>query len=309
VKIAIIDIDSTKMPNLALHKISKYYKDAGDDVEWNPLRMWTALADKIYVSCIFKENYSEAVEWEGQAEIGGSGYSLTKQLPPEIEAVRPRISLGFTTRGCIRRCPFCIVPQKEGRFRLVGDLYDLWDWKSEDVIILDNNILADANHFVYICKQSLYPQIRLDFSQGLDHRLLTPEICSWLKKIKHKQCKFAWDSPDDIDSVDKAIKMLAKADIKQSRWYCLVGFDTTFEQDLMRLNYLREHGQRAFTMRYKNTAGNMLLARWSNQPSVFYSMNFQQFLAVPRNVNYYKKYYDEISQYMDPGQPYMDRFH
>ena len=116
--ILIIDIDS-RIPNLALKKVELYYTRLGEKVAWN-MPIYAAIADKVYVSCVFSKNRHLAEEWEGRAEIGGSGYSLSKELPPEIEAVRPKINFGFTTRGCIRNCPFCIVPEKEGKFRVAA---------------------------------------------------------------------------------------------------------------------------------------------------------------------------------------------
>ena len=294
--ILIIDIDS-RIPNLALKKVVLFYQKMGEKVVWN-MPIYADIADKVYVSCVFSENRHLAEEWEGRAEIGGSGYSLTKELPPEIEAIRPRINMGFTTRGCIRNCPFCIVPEKEGKFRIVGDLYDLWDEKSKDVTILDNNILADPKHFAYICKQSIYPKIRLDFNQGLDHRLLTPEICHWLRRIRHKEYRFAWDFPEDQDSVEKALKMLKEAGINRSMWYVMVGFNTTFQQDLMRLDFLRERKQTAFVMRYRKTRGNLLLGQWANKHNVFKAVSFGEFLRLPRYQIYRVKYADEVEPYL-----------
>ena len=144
-KILLINIDSTK-PNLALKKIEKYHKDKGDEIVWD-FPLMAAWADKIYVSAIYTWSKDKCGEWEGRAEIGGSGYDLKKTLPPEIENVRPRINMGFTTRGCVRRCPFCIVSEKEGGIRAVGDIYDIWDGRSKEVELLDNNILALPDHF------------------------------------------------------------------------------------------------------------------------------------------------------------------
>ena len=99
-KVLLIDIDST-IPNLALKKIEKYYIDKGDTVTWNN-SLDRLISDKIYVSCIFPENKNKCRDWEGSAEIGGTGYDIKKKLPEEIEMVKPKINWGFTTRGCIR---------------------------------------------------------------------------------------------------------------------------------------------------------------------------------------------------------------
>lgn len=298
-RIAIIDIDSTGFPNLALKKIEKYHVDRGDEIMWNPMPLWATIADKVYVSCVFDKNKAQAAKWEGLAEIGGSGYDLAKKLPEEIEKVRPRKNFGFTTRGCIRNCRFCIVPKKEGKFRIVGDLYDLWDWKAKDVTILDNNILADPKHFIYICKQSLYPKIRLDFNQGLDHRLLTPEICHWLTRIRHKEHRFAWDNIRDMRTIQSALRLLKASGLKTNFWYILVGFDSTFGEDYRRVMFLREQGQTVFIQRYEKTPGNMLLARWANQHNIYRKMSFPDFLQLPRNKRYREKYAEAIEGYFD----------
>jgi len=280
--ILIIDIDS-RIPNLALKKVEKYHLDRGDTVTWNmPLMRWEA--DKIYVSCVFEWNRHKCKEWVGDANIGGSGWDLYKKLSPEIEAVKPRINLGFTTRGCIRNCEFCIVPKKEGRIEVVGDLLDLWDGKSKTIRILDNNIMALPEHFKMICQQARDNKIRLDFD-GLDARLLNDDLCNELTTISHAEYRFAFDKISDRNSVERAIKLLKAHGIMQSTWYVLVGFDTTIEEDFERLNYLRDNGQAAFVQRYNYCKGKeyIQMARWANQHHIFKGMTWKQFCNHPEN--------------------------
>lgn len=127
-KVLLVDADS-KIPNLALMKIAQYHKSQGDTVGFgvnNP--------DKIYCSIVFKKNRHSAdglrfLYPDAELDIGGSGYSLEKKLPDDIESLSPDYSIypdcdsyyGFTTRGCIRRCHFCIVNKKEGLFRRLYD--------------------------------------------------------------------------------------------------------------------------------------------------------------------------------------------
>lgn len=291
-KVLLIDIDS-KIPNLALKKIEKYHLDKGDEVIWN-LEIFKFNVDRIYVSCVFDWNKNKCKEWEyfvekGIAIIGGSGYDLTTELPPEIESVKPRINLGFTTRGCIRNCSFCVVPKKEGKLKIVGDLLDLWDGKSKEVVLLDNNILALPEHFKLICKQARDNRIIIDFNQGLDHRLLNQDIVNELKTIKHKEYKFSFDDPRYISSVDRAITLLQKNKINRCTWYVLVGFNTTFEEDLFRLIYLRKRNQNAYVQRYNYKNGDkkyIALSRWANQHHIFRAMTFEQFINRNENLNY-----------------------
>ena len=115
-KVLLINIDSV-IPNLALHKIAKYHSDRGDEVIWD-FPLLASQCGKTYVACVFSKNRnSVAATWDGIAEIGGSCWDLNTELPPEIESQKPRINLGFTMRGCVRKCDFCIVHKKEGKAR------------------------------------------------------------------------------------------------------------------------------------------------------------------------------------------------
>lgn len=108
-KIGLIQIDGT-MPNLALMKLSAFYKQKGFDVifiDLSTLGIKNWIASKIFV--------------------GGSGYDLKADLPKEIEEITPDYegfkldhSIGFTSRGCFRNCDFCIVQEKEGAIKEVN---------------------------------------------------------------------------------------------------------------------------------------------------------------------------------------------
>ena len=280
-KVLLINIDSKRMPNLALKKIEKYHLNRGDEIMWD-MPLARLIAGKIYVSCIFERNRKKCFDWEDDPKclIGGSGYDLKITLPEEIEKVKPHINLGFTTRGCIRHCEFCIVPEKEGRIRIVGNLLDLWDGKSKDIILLDNNILALPKHFKLICKQARENKIRLDFNQGLDCRLLDQDIVDELKSIRHQELHFAWDNFEDFESVRSAIKLLRKNNINRCNWLILVGFNSDFECDLTRVNYLRSENQNAYIMRYngKTTPKLTRLSRWVNNRAWFHSITWEEFL-------------------------------
>lgn len=293
-KILIVNIDST-IPNLALKKIERFHLDRGDEVFFD-LPMYRNIADKIYVSCVFSENKSKCAEWEGTALIGGTGYDISVRLPLEIENVKPKINWGFTTRGCIRKCPFCVVPKKEGKIKVVGDIYDIWDGKAKEITLMDNNILALPVHFKKICAQLREEKIKVDFNQGLDFRLLNQEIVNELKTISHKEYHFAFDSPSYLPRVGKAIGLLAKNGIKRSIWYVLVGFDTEFSEDIMRLNFLKDHNQNAFVQRYHTVYYKpeyIKVARWANQHRMFHGMTFEQFIESDKK--YHKdKYCHEL---------------
>lgn len=275
--ILIINIDS-KIPNLALKKIEKYHKEKGDKVIFD-FPLMAHKADKIYVSCIFTKNRYLTQEWEKyqKAQIGGTGYNLYTKLPPEIENIKPRINWGFTTRGCIRKCCFCFVPEKEGNIKVIGDIYDIWDNKNKDLVIMDNNILAVPNHFKKICLQLRKEKIRVDFNQGLDIRLLNEDLIQELKTISHKEYKFAWDGKEDLEY---KFQWLYKH-LKRCTIFVLCGFKNTFEENLEKFNIIKNIGHNGYCMRYETVYKEkryIQLARWVNQHHIFNTMSFEDFL-------------------------------
>lgn len=281
-RVLLLDIDST-IPNLALKKVEKYHLDRGDEVIWN-MPMYLNQADKYYASCVFTKNRGEALKYKQlcpELIIGGTGWDLTTKLPMEIDSVLPRINYGFTTRGCIRKCPFCFVPQKEGMIHSAGDIYDIWDGKSKQITLMDNNILALPEHFEKICNQLIKEKLSVDFNQGLDIRLLTPKLCELISKIKFStDIRFAFDNPKLAKTIRRKLTMLQEYTTKRCLFYVLVGYDTTFEQDMERLNLLKEWGCNAYVMRHENTPNEkhyVRMAEWANQHWCFHKYDFETF--------------------------------
>jgi hypothetical protein len=270
--------------NFALDKIRFYHTQKGDEVE-DYFHLNYDSYDKIYMSSIFSWTPKIYIP---KAIIGGSGYDVHIKLPPEIEEIKPHLNYGYCTRGCVRNCKFCLVRSKEGYIKPDGDLLDLWDGKSDTVRLLDNNALALLEHFYVVGNQAIDNHIKLDITQGLDFRFLTNEICTFLKKIPHVEYHFAFDNPALKSKVRQAIMMLQNAGIQRSTWYVLVGFDTTFQEDLERLNFLRFWRQNAYVQRYNllDKPEYIPLARWANQHHIFQGMSWQEFINRPENNSY-----------------------
>jgi len=293
-KVLLLNIDS-KLPNLALRKLEMWHRQQGDNVTSDLIHFYSA--DKVYGSCILTRNkernssnrkqsfVSDFLKLRSDIVMGGTGYDLSVKLPPEVEAIKPKINYGFTTRGCIRNCPFCFVPKAEGNIRIVGDVYDLWDHQSRTITLLDNNILAVPEHFEKICSQLIKEGLSVDFNQGLDIRLLTPKVCELLATIKIKsEIRFAFDYPELEDIVRDKIALLRQYRIRQHPFlYVLVGFNTTFEQDKHRLEVLKELDCRAYVQRHENTPKEkryIRLAQWANQFWTFAKYDFETFCVV-----------------------------
>jgi len=299
-EILLINIDS-KLPNIALHKIEKYYLDKGDNVTWD-MPLYSDTSDKIYVSCIFTKNRNKCTFYEGIADIGGTGYDIHKRLPKEIEDISLKINYGFTTRGCVRKCSFCFVPEKEGNIHVVGDLYDIWDGKSKEVVFLDNNILALPEQFKKVCEQSNKEKLEIDFNQGMDIRFVTEETCELIKQTKFKIVRFAFDSSKDEEIINRKIRLLNKYNV-HAMFYVLVGFESDFSDALKRINYLIKHKQRAYVMKHENCDNDkryMALARWCNSPLFGKgTLPFKTYLTESEDGSRYIKYFksEEINSW------------
>lgn len=285
-RILTVAIES-RLPNLALAKIRTYYERRGYEVVQNYKRL-TQRVEKVYVSCLFSWNLGKALTWlkcKYPVSLGGSGVSIYSKLPPEVEIIKPRINWGFTTRGCIRRCQWCSVHVREGQFRVTGDLLDLWDGESKKVTLLDNNILASPEQFQHVCWQARIHDIKIHFSQGLDYRLLDRSAALVLRDTRRERLWFSFDEPKNYDGVDKCISELEAVGIRQSMWFVLVGFNTTFEEDLKRINFLRRRKQHVYLTRYNflRTPQNVLLARWTQGFKYFRKLSFSEFLSLPQN--------------------------
>lgn len=282
-KIGLIDVDGHNFPNLALMKISAWHKARGDDVEW-----WWGFGeyDRVYMSKVFDETYSQDIPepFNTKETIkGGTGYGLSNALPDEIEHIYPDYSLypeltkdtafGFLTRGCPRNCGFCIVSEKEGKCsRKVANLAEFWQGQKH-LKLLDPNLLAAPEH-IELLQQLADSGAWVDFTQGLDIRLVSEKNIEALNRVKSKMLHFAWDNPKD--ALEPLFERFAKAssvkDFRRRRVYVLTNFGSTHEQDLYRINTLTVLGYDPYVMIYDKPNAprqTRMLARWCNNKRIF----------------------------------------
>ena len=181
-----MDVDGT-LPNLALMKLSRCFKAQGRKVALARGVKELPRAGTVLASCVFstapsamrveilRRRYGAAVQ------VGGSGVDLRLRLAPDIEALAPDYSLypelgdralGFLTRGCPRRCPFCVVPVKEGAPRQVSDLDTLLQDRQK-LVLLDDNLLAHPSA-LGLLEEMARRDLAVNFNQTLDVRMLRP---------------------------------------------------------------------------------------------------------------------------------------
>jgi len=276
-RIGLYNVDS-KLPNLALMKISAWHKFKSDEVRWCHTPIEAMTFDKVYGSQIF----TDSERWNSpNLEMGGSGFDKKKKLSQEIDDMFPDYSLypdfkdsiGFTTRGCIRKCEFCFVPEMEGgihEYRNIGGIYR----GSGNIILFDNNILAVEGKIQEVLEFCKNNKCKVDFNQGLDCRLVSSSIAKIIleyRSVIRPYIRFAFDSLDYKGSVERACKLLG---IKRMFWY--VYCDEDYESALERLLILKRYKQTPYLMRNKSLKGQkkfITLAKWVNSMGGFHGMD------------------------------------
>lgn len=308
--IGLIDVDGHNFPNLCLMKLSSYHKSLGNTVEWHSPN--TSMYDIVYMSKIFSDEYSKPVsEPLNTKEVikGGSGYAiqlvngkevynkeLDPDLPYEIEHMYPDYSLypemtgygknkknqtayGFLTRGCPRGCSFCHVASKEGRCsHKVADLSEFWSGQGT-ICLSDPNILA-CREYKDLLQQLVDSGAKIDFNQGLDSRLLTPEKAEYLAKMNLKTPHFAMDSMESMEQVKRGLKMYVNAykrihgcwNWRNAKVFLLTNFNTTHDQDMQRIHVIQECECYPYVMIYNKPSAPQItrrLQRWTNSVACY----------------------------------------
>lgn len=294
--------DDGKLPNLALMKLSTFYKHQGFQVVLEHIDNPSGQkADMVLCSVLFTWNKQKAEKLRklySNIVFGGTGWDLSIKLPPEVESCKPDYDLygvghiyprikgimtrearerkaqeivyagiGFTSRGCVRKCGFCVVPRKEGRLHQDAPIKDLINPRSNVIILLDNNLTADPDCIEKL-KEIKERNLVVDITQGIDVRLMTPEIAQALSEVTHlRSLHYAWDLMPYEHQVMNGIQTLSKV-VNKRRHMCfmLVGYNTTFEEDMYRYRRLREIGVDPYVMIYNKKSTYQLhhFARWVN---------------------------------------------
>ena len=284
-KVGLIDVDGHNFPNLALMKLSAWHKAGGDTVEW-----WVGNLihyDLVYKSRVFDDTYSKDgydVYNADRVICGGTGYDLKNKLPDEVEHIYPDYGLygitdtayGYLTRGCPRGCSFCIVAEKEGRCsRKVADLAEFWHGQ-KNIKLLDPNLTA-CRERMELLQQLADSKAWVDFTQGIDARLLTKEVVEALNAVKIKMLHFAWDDMNQSEAVLRGLALYGKRGRlgeRQRRVYVLTNYGTTMEENLYRIYKLREMQFDPYVMIYdKPHAPEEIrrLQRWVNNKRIWRS--------------------------------------
>lgn len=306
-KIALIDFDS-KIPNLAIMKLSTYFKNLNYEVDvfkfgFNAYPSKRKIKKKLFDGSEYEQVHASIIFTTNKNNLrivncsnvnyGGTGCDIKKELPPEIDRCEPDYSIypendrsyGFITRGCIRNCYFCFVPKKEGKIRQYSTVGDIVRHKK--VIFMDNNILGWHKH-KDIFREILQRDINLTFNQGLDIRLIDDENAELLSKMNYMgEYIFAFDDIKNKDVISRKHEIVKKYISKDwaTKFYIYCNPDMNPIEIKERVDWCRGNKALPYIMRdfscYTDENSNFYtdIASWCNQPGLFKNMTIEDFMA------------------------------
>jgi len=328
-KIGIIDADllsnnSHRFPNLALMKISAYHKYRRSDkvtllMNYNDIEKY----DMVYISKVF--DYTEIpidIMKYDNIYYGGTGfyYELMPDLPDFMEHMKPDYilyhswignmmregakrkefeyyldySIGFTTRGCFRKCEFC-VNKKYDKVQLHSPVKEFLDEDKPYICLLDDNLFGYPK-WKDIIEELIATKKSFQFKQGLDLRLMTDEKARIMSNVKYKgDYIFAFDDIMDRDLIEEKLTLWRKYNTKTTKLYVLVAYGSQGIGDIHsmfeRIKILMKYQCLPYIMRYKDYKDSEFygtyvnVARWCNQPSQFKKRSYREWCQANVEVN------------------------
>jgi len=166
-------------------------------------------------------------------------------------------SIIFASRGCNNRCPYCAVWRIEGSLNSCRrSIKNLVYPKHTRIIFWDNNILQSPywrqifDELVFFCKVR---NMKIDFNQGLDARLITDEVAERLGQLRLQCVRLAYDKDSYERYVERAVEKIAACGIRRRSIliYLLYNFDDDPESFFRRMRNVLDWGCVVYPMRFE----------------------------------------------------------
>ena len=300
--VALYDVDS-RIPNLALMKLSAWHKARGWNVRLVRHSGEAIPADAHFAATIFHRSSSRrrvAALRETLGDslvVGGTGWNLHTRLPAGAERMFPdyslyghsRYAVGFLTRGCVCRCPFCLVPRKEGRLRRCPGGFDAFVPPGQKhVVLLDNNLLAHPAA-AEMLRETVRRGYAVNFSQSLDIAYLTQPLFDILRQVDSQNARFTrrqfYFSVNDVSDIvrfENARPWLKSLGEDAVSVILLYGYNTRLSEDYVRMRMLRRFRFIPFFQEYWPLPGFP-----ARQPDDFFDMDLREVIRLTFRSNGY----------------------
>jgi hypothetical protein len=274
----------TRFPPIGLLKLASHHRNKGDSVELvRGKKQVKMVPNRIYVTSLFTYSWKpvhDAVKYykfiypNVELWLGGIYASLMPEhamlsgadrvyrgLFTEAEDVMPAYdlvpnwngSIIFSSRGCLRKCGFCAVPKLEHNPNGIRySIKDLVFQAHDRLIFWDNNILANDN-WEAIFNEVIELNLKVDFNQGLDARLITDESAELLSQLKLNFIRIAYDTNLVGPSVKRSIDLLHEHGVRKKKIivYTLFNFDDAPDDFFGRVKNILNWGAACYPMRFE----------------------------------------------------------
>jgi hypothetical protein len=287
-RLLLVDVDS-KIPNLALMKVSARYKMEGYETGFDITNPSLIVASIVFSKNSWKADAIRSMYPGVPLLVGGSGYRLGLNLPDIVEFIRPDYDLypstysqGFTTRGCGRNCHFCIVPKKEGKLVRWQHPKDFHDGRFDTIYLMDNNWLMDRGWFMETSGWIADHDLKV-MEGGMDIRCVDEGVARRLSELKFKgTLKFAFDFLELKDVVQKKCAILKDCGLisHDTIFYVYTESDADFDSALERCQLLRSIGVSPFIMwdqKSRKSSRIRKLIHWANRPRLFWATEWEDY--------------------------------
>lgn len=322
-----IELSKNELPNFDFVMLDNITKDNKKYVRY--YKEQDIIFEKIFISKVFTGTLiNENLLKLQNVEYGGTGffYDKAKPLAYEIEhhmpdyhlydkwieemislGSRPKdfeyytnYSIGFTTRGCFRKCQFC-VNRNCSKVDFHSAIGEFLDPSRKYICLLDDNVL------VYPGWKGIFTNLQatgkyFQYKQGMDERILDDEKAKMITKSKYKgDYIFAFDNISEKELIQSKLRLWRSHSSKTTKFYVFCGFDRNNKwdkdfwlQDIVdtfeRVKILMRYGCLPYIMRFERYEDSpyrgmyINFARWCNQPSFFKKKSFREFCLM-KNAN------------------------
>jgi len=213
--------------------------------------LWRPQADMVHVSVAFTWDIEEGkrlrdawAQYYPMVNLGGPAFNNG-----DSDYFRPGVyikhGVTFTSRGCNNNCPWCLVPEHEGKLRIIPIM--------PGHIVQDNNFLqCPTSHRLAVYRMLSSQRKAAEFSGGLDARLITDEIADELRGLRIHQVFLAADTEAALRPLAKAVKKLPFLGRQKTRCFVLIAYNgETIEQAEARLRKVWELGAMPFAQLFQ----------------------------------------------------------
>ena len=211
--------------------------------------MFRPTADEVHISCVFTWDIGESnhlfLSWKryyDNVKVGGPAFRTP------VDGFTPGLytkkGITFTSRGCNNNCEWCLVPYREGKLKEIEI--------QPGNIIQDNNLLQCNKEHIEKVFDMLGSQRKIQFTGGLDARLITSDIADKLRSIRLLQLFTACDCKEMIPVIKKVGSILKDLPLNKKRCYVMIGYNGENISDATeRLETVYSAGFIPFTQLYK----------------------------------------------------------